>query len=187
MPLPTIITHGQLDELGARVALAVFEVRTPHLAVVVKGTSFTITVTPHETKVVVVEGVVGVSDPLTGDAVDLGAGQSVVRGIVEQAGLVVETISASSNQLISKTTDALADTGLAVEQSLEAVATGLAATLEVPLATTGVESSGGGSSGGGASSGGSSGGGSSGGGSVRDSARDTVSRTRDSVSGALGL
>ena len=53
-----------------------FEVETPYLVAGVKGTTFGIDVAGRNASVSVVEGLVGVSDPETGEEVDVAAGQT---------------------------------------------------------------------------------------------------------------
>ncbi len=189
---------------------ALFEVRTPHAVVVVKGTSFTITVTPLETRIVVLEGVVAVRDLASGEIIDLLAGQSVIVGTLQEAGLVVQQIT---TELLDELAELTGSTGQTVEslgatvggsfETLGSIAGGLGAGLGVPLESLGgaVESltgwsggsssgggtSGSGSSGGGSSGGSSSGSGSSGGGSSGGGGGGSVSDTVDSVSDSLGL
>lgn len=177
---------------------ALFEVRTPHAVVVVKGTSFTITVTPLETRIVVLEGVVAVRDLVSGEVIDVLGGQSVIVGALQQAGLMVQEVTSELLEALAAESAAATQIGGPAGAPLEtlddavgalsgagvggavgdpgAIASGVGAS----VGGGGGGSSGGSSSGGSSSGGGSSGGGSSGGGG---SASDTV----DSVSDTLGL
>jgi len=194
-------------------AAALFEVRTPHAVVVVKGTSFTITVTPLETRIVVLEGVVGVRDLASGEVLDLLAGQSVVVGLLQEAGLMVQPITSDLLEELETVSAAAGQIGGTAGTALETLdeAVGALGGSEIggligdPGATvsgiSGLLGGGGGGSSGGSSSGGSSSGGSSsssgssGGGSSGSSSSGggssggggSVSDTVDSVSDSLGL
>jgi hypothetical protein len=54
-----------------------FKVVTPHLVAGVKGTSFLVTVTERHSSITVEDGLVEVLNPLTGETIELGAGESV--------------------------------------------------------------------------------------------------------------
>jgi len=58
-----------------------FEVQTPYLAAVVKGTHFSIRVSRNTSSISVDEGLVGVTDEDSGEEADVGAGQRASAGV----------------------------------------------------------------------------------------------------------
>ena len=75
----TVLFQGQ-GKVTARVRKKKekhFSVQTPFLAAVVKGTEFTLDMGSRKTRLSVSRGVVGAVDPLSGDAVDVRAGESL--------------------------------------------------------------------------------------------------------------
>ena len=53
-----------------------FEVRTPYIAAIVKGTAFSVSVAPQSATLSVTEGVVGVTDLSSGGSTDVGVGET---------------------------------------------------------------------------------------------------------------
>ena len=75
-----------------------FEVETPYLVAGVKGTTFGVEVTGDGAEVNVVEGLVGVSDPETGEEVDVAAGQTATGDETTGVELVGETDTSTSQK-----------------------------------------------------------------------------------------
>lgn len=67
---------GRLDLVVDKKDVKHFAVKTPYLAAVVKGTQFTVLVNAKKTTVSVLSGRVGVSNSLSGEEVDITAGQT---------------------------------------------------------------------------------------------------------------
>ena len=70
-----------------------FEVQTPYLAAIVKGTSFSVSVTGERSRVNVAEGLVGVTALGNGQSVNIGPGQSARVTSQPNAGVSTETLA----------------------------------------------------------------------------------------------
>ena len=94
-----------------------FEVKTPYLAAVVKGTKFTVSVTATSGTVAVARGLVGVTDAKSGQSADVGAGQKASAsatsgGLSTSASANAEVgQSKSTDKTTGKSADAGKDTG----------------------------------------------------------------------------
>ena len=82
-----------------------FEVKTPYLAAVVKGTKFTVSVTSTSGTVAVTRGLVGVTAAKSGQSADVGAGQRASSNATGGGLSTSASTNAEVGQSTSKSTD----------------------------------------------------------------------------------